>query len=717
MHGLLLLIVTSLIPFPGDRVYAGGDPSPQAVPGTQVWYLEDPESAYSAEEVLRSGGFRPGKTQILNFGISPSTWWFRMDITNTTGKSPLYLSVEQPLLDLVQVYLVSSQGTEASLLEEISRNLPYYSREVPQLDPVFRIPVDASETVTILLKVKSSTPIVLPLKAGTGEAVTHANFKKEQWLSIYIGIMLTTFIYNLFIFFSIGDRIYLYYVVCVLLVALTQTALTGFTFKYFWPENTFIAHHGPLLFSCLAGIAALEFIREFLHVKEFTPRLALGIPIFNAVFILAMILGLSGARMEGFFLMQCATVFAALYSLFVSYRIYRYNYRAARFFLLAWAILLIGAVVFVLKDFNLVPYNNLSTSALLISSALEALLLSFALADKINILRKEKQESQEQAMAAMAEIAKIGREQNIILETKVNERTLALKESNRELSKAIEELKEAESQLVASEKMASLGQLTAGIAHEINNPMNFVRSNIRPLERDIGIIIELLEKVEGVARSAASDEEKKALIQQIKAQADYDYLKSEINDLMQGILEGSTRTAEIVRELRNFSRIDEAELQKSSINNGIESTLVIVNHMFHRRIAIDKSYGDLPLIDCYPGKLNQVFLNIITNGVQAIHAKFGNQPGGVLTIRTAANGNTVSTLFKDNGVGMDKTTREKIFEPFFTTKRASQGTGLGMSIVYGIISKHQGKITVKSIPGEGTEFLIHLPVTQKNGQT
>src|SRR5690606_41729399 len=109
--------------------------------------------------------------------------------------------------------------------------------------------------------------------------------------------------------------------------------------------------------------------------------------------------------------------------------------------------------------------------------------------------------------------------------------------------------------------------------------------------------------------------------------------------------------------------------------------------------------------------------DVCSSDLQAIHAKFGNQPGGVLTIRTAANGNTVSTLFKDNGVGMDKTTREKIFEPFFTTKRASQGTGLGMSIVYGIISKHQGKITVKSIPGEGTEFLIHLPVTQKNGQT
>src|SRR5690606_9395448 len=166
---------------------------------------------------------------------------------------------------------------------EISRNLPYYCREVPQLDPVFRIPVDASETATLLLKVKSSTPIVLPLKAGTSEAVTHANFRKEQWLSIYIGIMLTTFIYNLFIFFSIGDRIYLYYVVCVLLVALTQTALTGFTFKYFWPDSAFISRPGPLLFSCLAGIAAREFIRESLHVTEFGPRLALGSALLNAV--------------------------------------------------------------------------------------------------------------------------------------------------------------------------------------------------------------------------------------------------------------------------------------------------------------------------------------------------------------------------------------------------------------------------------------------------
>src|SRR5690606_1449566 len=160
----------------------------------------------------------------------------------------------------------------------------------------------------------------------------------------------------------------------------------------------------PLLFSCLAGIAALEFIREFLHVKEFTPRLALGIPIFNAAFIMALILGLSGARMGGFFLMQCATVFAALYSLFVSYRIYRYNYRAARSLLLAGASLLRGAVVVVVKGFTVVPYSDRGTSAPLSASALEAMWLSFALAGKLNILRKEKQEAQEQAMAAMAEI-------------------------------------------------------------------------------------------------------------------------------------------------------------------------------------------------------------------------------------------------------------------------------------------------------------------------
>ncbi|QEC53959.1 hypothetical protein EDD80_108138 [Anseongella ginsenosidimutans] len=707
MPGFILLIVTSFFLYPGNEVLI-------QFPGTSIQYFEDSHSTLTANQVLDSNAFRPGAKEILNFGVTNSTYWFRLDIRNNSAADEVFLLLEQPLLDLVEVYKVS--GSQAILLDIISKDQSFYTRKFPQINRVMSIPIRSGESGTVLLKVRSASTIILPLKIGFREQIFHFNFRKELWLSVYTGIMLATIIYNLFIFFSIRDRNYLLYVAYVLLITLTQTSLPGFAFKYFWPGFTFLAIHGPLIFSCLTGIAALEFIKEFLHAREFTPRLTMGIPLFIGLFITAILLSLTGFRVEGFLIMQTATAAASLFSLFISYRIYRLNYRPAKFFLLAWTILLVGAVVFVLKDFELVPYNNLTTSAVLISSALEALLLSFALADKINMLRKEKEESREQAMAAMAEIAKIGREQNIILETKVSERTLALKQSNEELNKAMQELKEAESQLVESEKMASLGQLTAGIAHEINNPTNFVTANVKPLRRDIEMIIRLFEQIEAVAVSAAGEEEKQARIRQLKDGLDYGYLKTEINELIRGIEEGSGRTAEIIKGLRNFSRLDEATLKKASINEGIDSTIVIINHMLEGQIEIVKNYGQLPLVECYPGKLNQVFLNILTNGLQAIKAKFGNRPGGVFTISTSVSGNIVRGIFKDNGIGMDKGTQDKIFEPFFTTKKVNEGIGLGMSIVYSIVRKHNGKITVMSTPGAGTEFHIQLPVTHFNGE-
>ena len=702
------LIALILAPF---FLYFGND-SATRLPGTSIGYYQDKESVLTADEILDLNKFRKGTEEILNFGTSNSTYWLRFDIQNNSGEEEVFLLLEQPLLDIVEVYTVS--GQDAVLLDVISKNKPFYSRKFPQINRVIGVPIPSGNKGTILLKVKSASPIVVPLKIGTQEQINRLNFKKELWLSLYIGIMAATIIYNLFIFFSIRDRNYLFYVVYVLLITLTQISLPGFTFKYFWPESTFLALHGPLIFSSLTGIAALEFIREFLHTREFAPRLSRGIPVLNLLFFSVIPLSLLGFRTEGFLLMQTTTVSASLFSLFISYRVYKLNYRPAKFFMLAWTVLLIGAVVFVMKDFELVPYNHFTTSALLIASALEALLLSFALADKINMLTREKEESQEQAMAAMAEIAKIGREQNIVLETKVNERTLALKQTNDELNKAMRELKEAESQLVESEKMASLGQLTAGIAHEINNPTNFVTANVNPLERDIRMIIRLFEEIELVATSDSSKEEKLARIQLLKDQLDYDYLRIEIDELIAGIREGSGRTAEIVKGLRNFSRLDEAALKKASINEGIDSTLVIINHMLEGHIKIIKEYRELPLVECYPGKLNQVFLNILTNGIQAIKTKFRNQPGGVFTISTFMNGDTVTILFKDNGIGMDEASRNKIFEPFFTTKEANEGIGLGMSIVYSIIRKHNGKITVRSKLGEGTEFDIEIPVFNDN---
>lgn len=709
---LLLLLVTSpgLKAGCGDTCQYYPGHSPVSIPSNYLEVLEDKSATLSTAAVLRSNRFGKVENGIINMGTSESTFWFRFCIQNNTADSSILLSVEQPLLDVIEAYIVS--GNEPQLIGVISKEKPFFARNRPHISNFFDISIPPGETRTVLLKIRSASQIIFQVKVGPEEQLIAMDLRKEIRLGIYFGIMLAMIAYNLFVFFSIRDKNYLWYVIYVTFITLTQTSLPGFTFKYFWPDNTWLALQEATLFSCLAGIAALQFIREFLHAKEITPRLARGIPVFSGIFLIALVLSLAGSRMWGFLLMQFTTMLASLYALFISFLIYRLGYRPAKFFLLAWSILFIGAIVFVLKDFDVLPYNTVTTSALLISSALETLLLSFALADKINMLRKEKEESQEQAMTAMAEIAAIRKEQNIVLETKVNERTLALKQSNEELNKALLELKEAESQLVESEKMASLGQLTAGIAHEINNPTNFVTSNVKPLKRDIDMIIGLLEQVEEVAFSSASEDEKRARILELKGMLDYDYLKTEVEYLVNGIKEGSNRIVEIIKGLRTFSRLDEDDLKKASVNDGIDSTLIIVNHMLNGCIKIVKNYARIPAIECYPGELNRVFLNVITNGLQAIKARFFGAPGGIFTVTTYSDDTSIVASFKDNGVGMDKATQSKIFEPFFTTKGVNEGIGLGMSIVYNIIQKHQGKIEIRSVPGEGTELNIILPIKQ-----
>src|SRR5690606_22554822 len=209
-------------------------------------------------------------------------------------------------------------------------------------------------------------------------------------------------------------------------------------------------------------------------------------------------------------------------------------------------------------------------------------------------------------------------------------------------------------------------------------------------------------------------EDKQQQITAIKEDIEYDYLKTEIEFLLKGISEGSTRTAEIVKGLRVFSRVDEDDLKHANIHDGLDSTLVIINSLLNTHISVTCEYhAEMPLIECYPGKLNQVFLNILTNSIHAINKRWEEKEGGNVHIQTLLEGDEAVILISDNGTGMDDETANHIFEPFFTTKDVGEGTGLGLSIVYNIIRKHNGTITVRSTLGEGTTFVIRVPVSQQ----
>ena len=286
------------------------------------------------------------------------------------------------------------------------------------------------------------------------------------------------------------------------------------------------------------------------------------------------------------------------------------------------------------------------------------------------------------------------------LELKVQERTLALERAN-------QEIKETQAMMVHSEKMRSLGELVAGIAHEINNPVNFIHGNIMILDKYVKDMFSLIDLYIANENSIPEDEMKK--ISKKKADIDIDFIRDDVKDLIKSCVEGTERTKNIILDLKNFSRMEEMVLTQFNIPKEIDTTLNILNNKYKNRITVVKDYEqNVPKIEAYGGQLNQVFMNILDNAQYAIKGE------GTVTISVKQEGENVVIKFSDTGEGIKKEDIRKVFEPFFTTKPVGQGTGLGMSITYRVIKNHNGEIFIDSEVGKGTTFTIKLPINYKN---
>jgi len=274
-----------------------------------------------------------------------------------------------------------------------------------------------------------------------------------------------------------------------------------------------------------------------------------------------------------------------------------------------------------------------------------------------------------------------------------------------ELEDVLKNLKETQSQLVVSERMASLGQFTAGAAHELNNPVNFISGSVKPLERDIEIILQVISSYNSIIKEQKL-EGKFTHAEALKKELELEFVIEEIHKLLEGINEGALRSAQIVKGLRSFSGLDSDSYEYANIHEGLDSAVQLLADRFGDRIRVYKNYGDIPNIECLPARLNQVFLNLLNNSIQAIDGK------GEISIETSHTKNTVKISVKDSGQGMEPQVLANCFEPFFTTREVGEGVGLGLSISYGIVRQHSGRIDVKSAPGKGTVFVITLPLKQ-----
>ncbi len=311
---------------------------------------------------------------------------------------------------------------------------------------------------------------------------------------------------------------------------------------------------------------------------------------------------------------------------------------------------------------------------------------------EIDVLANDEVGHLSRAFNAMTASLREARDQIEAQQYSLEVANVELETKNKDLGNALEQLREAQQQLVMREKMASLGHLVAGVAHEINNPVGAVKSAADTTARSIELVCRAIDE------SADLDQLKEnkrflTALEILKANNEVTVTASE-------------RIADIVRSLKNFARLDEAEFQKTDLHEGLDSTLTLLCHELKNRIEVVKRYGELPRVQCYPNQLNQVFMNVLSNAEQAIEDK------GTITITTEYRGESAIVRVRDNGKGIPPDELKRIYDPGFTTKGVGVGTGLGMSISYNIVQKHNGRIEVASIPGEGTAVTITLPVTQ-----
>jgi PAS domain S-box-containing protein len=304
-----------------------------------------------------------------------------------------------------------------------------------------------------------------------------------------------------------------------------------------------------------------------------------------------------------------------------------------------------------------------------------------------------------------AELA--GQERVVVVVRDISRRKAQEEELRQNLERQVQlnkKLEEAHNQLLQSEKLASIGQLAAGVAHELNNPIGFVHSNLGSLDGYLKDLFAIIDACEVVDPRSAGECPQLAAVHRLMTEKDYTYIKTDIAALMAESKDGLARVRKIVQDLKDFSRVGEAEWQWADLRKGLDSTLNIVWNELKYKCKVNKEYGELPDIHCLPSQLNQVFMNLLVNAGQAIVER------GEITIRTGQDGDRVWVEVADSGAGIPQENLNRIFEPFFTTKPVGKGTGLGLSLSYGIVVKHRGRIEVTSEVGKGSTFRVVLPI-------
>lgn len=667
--------------------------------------LEDPNDTYSIDQVKSNTSFHPISTTLPALKYSKSSTWLKFILKNKTLQPYVPIAIYASVIDKFDLYYEDPVTHRITSISSDSYRLD--NRSVSKNFTRIDCPLAVDSARTIYLRIKSNAATIIPIQVNSLDEFGRVVSFENLIMGAFIGVIVIMTLYNLLLFVIVRDRSYLYYVFYIFFLGISQMLLRGYGTSLLPDNNTALNNYILPITRILFGSAVILFTIEFLQLKESMKSGYKYYYLLYLIYVVAFVAIIIGKVGIAYNVITLGAVIVAITLLLTGALLYYKGFKPGKYFMIAWGLFLVSMLISVARNKGLITYNDFTLNIIIYSSALEIILFSIALADKINFYRSQKNESQLLSLTIAKENERLITQQNIILETEVNVRTQELIKTNHNLTATIEDLKSTQMKLVETEKMASLGQLTAGVAHEINNPINFVSSNVKPLRLDFLEIFALLDKY----KEAGAHPNKKELLSaanEYKQNIDLDFLKEEILSLLDGIEEGAGRTTEIVQSLRTFSRTDESVLKPIDINKAVLNTLILLRSSIPYNIEVKPVLNKMGLLNCYPGKINQVLMNLINNSIQAINAK-EHKDNETITITTNDHPENVTIRIADTGTGMTPEVRQRIFEPFFTTKEVGEGTGLGLSIVFGIIEDHHGSIDIQSEVGKGTTFVITLP--------
>lgn len=653
--------------------------------GKNIEFLIDSTNKLTIEEVQKLK-FSEGTTDILNLGGVTNEVWMRFNLQ--TDQDEIYMEINAPLINKLEIFDVN--GGEVKSIFKGGSSLPYKVRPISMEKWLMSLDFKTNKEKSIYIKGQSFYPYQIPVLISAKDRFVEESKYHYLFWGIYMGVMILAFVYNFFIYLSVKEKSYLYYLLSILFSATFYLGLSGFGFWFFWPNSPIINPMTPILvtFSNLVGI---QFAFEFLQIdKTHKKTYYFGI-ILSGLLIFGSVLNVFKQYEIALPLSQLLSLVVCFYLIFLGTVAYKNGVSTAKYYLLAWALFLILVVVYILTLNNVIPSNFFTNHSAFIGHMMEVSLLSFALADRINTLKRENESKQLKIIDGLKENEKLQMSLNQELEQKVKERTL-------ELEQALSHLKSTQTQLIHTEKMASLGELTAGIAHEIQNPLNFV-NNFADINMEL--IDEMVEEIG------------KGNLDEVKN------LSGLIKDNEDKILHHGKRADSIVKGMLQHSRNSNSERESVDINQLCDEYLKLA---FLGYKAKDKSFKatyqtsfdyTIPKINIVRQDVGRVILNIINNAFYAVVHKDNSENENYdpkVSVKTSLLNNKVKIEIEDNGEGIPNSIKEKIFQPFFTTKPTGQGTGLGLSLAFDIIKAHNGTIEVDSTTGVGTKFTILIPI-------